>query len=338
MRFILFGTGATGQWAARFLLENGATPVAAYARASHVGEDLGTAVGRAPCGVAVRPVADARFERGEADIAVFCTTGRPQDLLAQARDCLLARINVVTLAEGAFYPWTYRPEIAQELHEAGVRGGATLTATGFQDGVMTHMVAALSSSVPSMTRIAVHAYNDFTHLGTSSASRMQVGSKPEDFDPNISARPGDGDGPPMSTSGQIVEALAALLGLGRPELRYSLAPVTTATDLDLPQLRVPAGRVAGLSEIVTGMTPEGIEIESRLTAKLFEPGDEDYFSCEIEGPYPSTLRLAPTFGVEGTVAQLVNRIPDVIAAEPGLQTVDRLPAPRLRRPAVYQQG
>lgn len=336
MRCLLFGLGATGIWVARFLSRNGATIVAAHSRSTHVGRDLADVIGEGRRGVMVTPAAQAAITPGCAEIAVFCTTGHPQDLMAEARACLLAGVNVVTLAEGAFYPWTWQPDTARALDRAALDGGATLCASGFQDAVMTHLVATLAASVPSTSRIAFHVCNDFTHLGAGSARRLQLGLRPEDFDPQISSRLQDGEGPPMSTIGQCIESLAAMLGLGTPGLKFpGLVPVVAAADIAWPHLRIPAGRVAGMCETVLGTTPEGIVIEGRMTAKIFEPGDRDLFSCEIGGDYPTALSVSPTYGAEGTAATLVNRIPDVIAAAPGFMTVDRLPAPRLRPASAY---
>jgi hypothetical protein len=331
VRCVLFGVGAVGAETARLLAHKGIKVVAAYSRASHVGTNLGELARAGLADVTVRPVSEFKAACTEADIALFCTTGRLQDLLYDARQCLLAGIDVVTVAEGAFYPWTYDPETTKQLHEAALEGGATLCATGSQDSMMLHLAAAATGLASDVRRASFHMFSDFTRLGPGSTGRMQIGCAPEDFDRTISAGP-NGNGPIMSTTGQIIEALAALLELGRPTLNYQLEPVTACSRLAFPArgVSVDAGGVSGMIETVTGVTSSGVEILGRLTAKLFEPGDVETFSFEVDGSMPFSLTLSPTFSLQATAASLVNRIPDVLASEPGFQTVEKLSAPRMR--------
>jgi 2,4-diaminopentanoate dehydrogenase len=68
-----------------------------------------------------------------------------------------------------------------------------------------------------------------------------------------------------------------------------------------------------------------------MVGRLYREGEADYNEWVIKGE-PAELqlsndRVATPFT---TCAQVVNRIPDVINAEPGFVTVDRLPQLRYR--------
>lgn len=324
---ILFGVGQTGQCAARLLRRRGALIIAAYSRHSHIGADLGVLSEGLASGLDVRAVHPQEPLPAGVDVALFCTTGRPDDLLDQAQRCLSAGINVITLAEGAFYPWTYAPQVAGQLHAAALRGRATLLASGFQDSIMLHLVAALSASSVSPDAIDMHVYSDFSRLGAGSARRMQLGSAVDDFDAQVSKT--HDAGPPMSTSGQVIEALASRLGVGAPVMEYQLSPVVARSDLYSAQLEtvLAAGSVSGMEETVTGRTPSGMILTCRLTARLFEPEDQEFFTCVIRGPTPLELRVSPLHSLEATVATMINRIPQIIAAAPGFVSADQLPSP-----------
>ena len=84
------------------------------------------------------------------------------------------------------------------------------------------------------------------------------------------------------------------------------------------------GLCAGLRTVIRVTTAEGpvalAEIELRLTA-----ADEgEWMSWRVDGAPPVEMRLEGLDTGHATASSVVNRIPDVLAAPPGLVTCDRL--------------
>ncbi len=76
-----------------------------------------------------------------------------------------------------------------------------------------------------------------------------------------------------------------------------------------------------VSEIKTeeGLTA-GTHVELRLTAV----GEREHTEWKVEGRPPCTITIDRRDSVHHTAAALFNRIPDVIAAEPGIRLVSEL--------------
>jgi 4-hydroxy-tetrahydrodipicolinate reductase len=339
-RVLLFGLGQVGLIAARQLRAENYDIVAAISRDAHVGQDLGMILGSAPSGLLVSSARDFDPKSTPADVALFFTTGSAYDLLDAPVRCLEAGINVVTVAEGATYPWTYDAELSAQIDAAARRGGATITSTGITDTYMVHMAAVLASTVPAVRRIVVTSMGDFGRLGPCALGGMPLGLKPDEFAQLMQAPPLQDAKPPASICGQCLEALAALMKL-------TAGPIAASLDLKLAERDLPvatlgrtlkAGTISGLIETVEMRTAEGIELAILLTAEIFaedKPEVQRITVHSADHPVPLSLEVGPTPGVEYTAAIAINRIHDVIAAPPGFQTIDRLPAP-LFRPANRQ--
>lgn len=330
-RCLIFGLGKVGQEACSVLLRDGIEIVGAYSRHSHVGKDLGELLGRDRAGITVRASGDFKPGRGMADIALFFTTSSLEDLLGQARACLESGIDVVTIAEAGLYPWNHSPALAAELDAIAKAGGATLTATGVNDLAMTQMPAVLGAFGTGIKRIVMECTGDFGKFGEELLKSLPLGLDQSGFDGWLDAAASGSHG--ASIAGQSLEALLAVTDMQATEpVAIDVQPVWAEEALQVPTLDkvLAANSSCGITEIATARTTEGVELEMRLIGKVFAPHDEEYLHIQVIGDQVITLRLAPMSGVATTAALVLSRIPDVLAAAPGLQTTDRLPCPRLR--------
>ena len=72
-----------------------------------------------------------------------------------------------------------------------------------------------------------------------------------------------------------------------------------------------------MSAIVTTETEEGITIESECIGKVYGPEEFDKNEWSVLGEPETTITVNRPATVELTCATIVNRIPDVINANPG---------------------
>jgi 4-hydroxy-tetrahydrodipicolinate reductase len=334
---MIFGLGKVGLVAARYLVAKKIPIIGAFDKSQYTGRDLGLVLGGAAIGTIVQDRPDNELVTGAADVALFFTTGSLDDLLGDAKACLEAGINVLTVAEAALFPWTFDPDLSAELDRIAKAGGATLAGTGVTDGIMVHLSAVLAACAPTVTGIRVDCVGDFGRLGPAALGGMPLGLAPGEFEAILQASPLAGAKPPPSIGGQVAEALASLLGLKVRSLEPGLALELARSDIHVESLNrtISAGAIAGLTETISMITDEGVKIDVRLTAKVFEAGDEEFQVCTVDGVVPMTLKVSPLPGVEVTAASAVNRIPDILAALPGFQTIDRLSAPLYRNAKAF---
>jgi 4-hydroxy-tetrahydrodipicolinate reductase len=88
---------------------------------------------------------------------------------------------------------------------------------------------------------------------------------------------------------------------------------------------VPAGRVIGFTDIDVVTTKEGPRLVLEMTGKVYSPGGADSNSWVLSGEPTLDLenQVLPTHLT--TCATLVNRVPQVLNAEPGYVSVAELP-------------
>lgn len=341
-RYLVFGMGQTGRMACRMLLDSGAQIVGVYSRRSQVGEDVGTLLGRPPAGLLVQPVSEAVPDRQQADVALFFTTSHIEDLMGDARRCLEAGLRVMTIAEDAAYPWTHAPALAHQLDAIAKAAGSALLSSGMNDVPMVHLPLGLAAMSHGVRRITSLSIGNFGRLGAATLLHMGIGGTVEDFERMMSTAPEAGEPVPASISLTVGEAMAAAMGVAVHHTEVSLVPVVATRVLPMPSLgrTLPAGWVRGIREVAVLQTT-GPTLEVELIGQVFEEGDEERCSARVDGFPALTMSLTPCWPSddaarsddlpgfsEATVAIALNRIPALMAAPPGLLSVDRLPGAR----------
>lgn len=327
VRYLLFGMGANGLAASRMLLDEGSAIVGAYSRQRHVGADLGVACGLAPCGCIVQPASRFRARPGHADVALFFTTSRLNDLLGEALTCLQAGIRVLTLAEEAVEPWR-EPAVAQQIDQAAREGGAALLATGMNDVAMVHLPLVVAAMSHDVRRIASRTSVDLGHLGPAVLQSMGIGSWPD----GSTLEP-----PPFSVAASVARCVAARAGATAQDMTVTVAPLLAQRPLTHASsgLTVATGQVCGIRESARARIEGGPEVEVELLATLAMSGEHEGVEVRVEGSPNLSLSLTPQGSggfTAATAAIALNRVPTLMAAPPGLHSLTQFHAEHWRAP------
>jgi 2,4-diaminopentanoate dehydrogenase len=329
IKAVLFGTGNMGQVIAKYLHEKGVEITGVVSR-THVGEDIGevSLIGKAT-GVMISDDVDKVLASVEADIAVHAACSSLAELYPDANLCLQRGLNLISITEGAFYPWTYDPDMTAELDALSKQHGVTLSATGVQDAFWVNAIACLSGVCHKIDSVEIQASADFGKLGPAVLQYFPLGLTPEQFMAN--APPADAK-PPASTIGTSFEALINKLRMNIKKIEGGLDLVLARTNIECVALNktIEVGQISGLTEIISMETQEGATFSANFSAKLFEPGDEEHYVWDIKGEPNIHLQQNHVPSVEITCATCVNRIPDVMNASPGFITAEKLDAPYFR--------
>jgi len=126
---------------------------------------------------------------------------------------------------------------------------------------------------------------------------------------------------------QSVSMLADAIGwtLERVEIGR-VAPVIAEKATSEGYVMIPAGRVAGVQQSARGLSDGKPLIELNFAA--YVGSEEEYDQVEIDGTPPVNCRISPcVHGDHGTVAMLVNMVPKVVGAPPGLLTMKDMQLP-----------
>ena len=329
-RIVIYGVGAMGSLIARMILEKDGEIVGAIGRSPEkVGRDLGdiAELGR-ETGVILGGDADAVLAETKPDLVVLTVASYMEDNEPHVRRCLEAGANVITLSEELLCSWDTSPAETAALDALARDKGVTLTATGHQDGYWVSLIGAFMGTAHTIDEVRGEASWNVDDFGPELARDQQVGTTVAEFD----AWNSSGAERPPTFGRTSLHALARLAGLTIATSTTETKPTVTETPLECKALEITVepGHVIGFTDIDTVTTEEGVTLVLEMTGKVYAPGESDHNTWTITGEPTLTLvnDTLPTHLT--TCSTLVNRIPDVIAADPGYQTLDRLPMLRHR--------
>ncbi len=325
VRAIVYGVGAMGSIIARLLLEKGVEIVGAVARSPEkLGRDLGDVAGLGTAtGVVVEADARRALEQG-VDVAVIAVASYLSAMEDHFRLCLEHGANVVTIEEELVSPWRTAPDLAAELDRVARDNGVTLAASGAQDVFWMNLVATLMGASHRVDAVVGRCSWNADDYGPEVARHVHLGESVEAFQRHL-----DEHGWSDFVARATLEALAASAGLTPGDAHPSVTPVVAEADVWSRSLgtEIPAGRLLGVVDTVVLDTLEGPTLSFEMAGRVYAEGQVDTNEWVVHGE--PELRLfndaVPTRLI--TCTSVVNRIPDVIDAAPGLVTLDRLPRP-----------
>ncbi|SNR92456.1 hypothetical protein SAMN06265360_13414 [Haloechinothrix alba] len=241
--------------------------------------------------------------------------------------------NVITTA-GYFAPESRGKEVVQRLEDACRRGQASLLGTGIEPGFMFDRVAPTITSMCTdidYIRLVEICDAELHPAAMLLKDALGIGKHPEE----VTADTPYGQYWAAFFS-EMVTAVARALNVTLDSIETGLATAVASRDLDIAIGHVPAGTVVGNLHTATGI----VNGHALIRAEIYwfvERGvdgwpvpDHRYrWIVEIEGrpavrnvldPLPSLTSAGPAIdpAYVGTMATVVNAIPDVCAAQPGI--------------------
>jgi 2,4-diaminopentanoate dehydrogenase len=321
---VVYGVGAMNVIATRMMIEKGVNIVGALARSPEkVGRDLGEVAGLdRDLGVRIDSDPHEVLSTRTADIAVIAVSSYMEDVFPHLRVCAEYGVNAVTISEESLYPWNTSPMATAELDRLAKRTGATLTGTGHQDAYWVNLVSLMMGTAHRIDTVTGQASWNVDDYGPEVAQDQRVGDTVEQFEKWL-----DGADRPPTFGRNVLDALLADSGLTARSIRSTTRPELASEPVRSNSLDVvvPTGAVIGFTDVDTVETVQGPVLSFEMTGRLYLPGEADINEWSIKGE-PDLHLSNPRVPTQiTTCTQLVNRIPDVINAEPGFVTMEKLP-------------
>jgi hypothetical protein len=287
------------------------------------GRDLGevAALGR-KLRVKVRPDLVAALKATRPDVVALCTSSSLREVAAQIEAILKARIPIVSTTEELAYPWRTQRALARRLDAAARRARVALLGTGVNPGfAMDALPIALTGICESVSAVRVDRIQDAGIRRLPFQQKIGAGLTPEAFADKVKAGSVRHVGLAESVS-MIADALGWKLDRVSDQIGPRVAEARVASRF----LTVEPGQVAGIVQDGIGYRGGKAVITLHMEAYLGAP--ETYDEVRIEGS--PALRVRAIGGYHGdiaTAAIVVNSLPKVIAAPPGLHSMRTLPLP-----------
>ena len=265
------------------------------------------------------------------DVVLLCTSSSLERVMPDLEQILRARKPVVSTTEELAYPWYSQRRRAAAIDAWAKRGKAAVLGTGVNPGfVMDALPVMLTGACARVDRLTIHRVQDARHRRLPFQQKIGAGLTEAEF----AARVKTGSVRHVGLT-ESIAMIAAALGWKLDRITDEIAPRMAAIPVHSHQLSVEAGRVCGLIQDGTGFRNGEPIIRLHMQAYLGAP--ESYESIDIAGEPPISMRIpAGVHGDIATTSVVVNMIPRVLAAPPGLHTMLTLPLPswsaRPRRP------
>ena len=339
VKVVQFGTGKMAKYTMRYVYEKGGEVVGAVdVNPAVIGKDIGEIIGCENKNVKVTSFEDAEamLKEVKPDICVVETMSLIKDLEDPFMLCAKLGINAISTCEEAFFPWNSNPNLTKKIDELAKQTGCTITGSGYQDIYWGQLITSIAGSTQKITKIKGSTSYNVEDYGIALANAHGAGLTLDEFDKQVAIvdKISDEERNKIIQSGDYLPSymwntngwLCEKLGLTIKSQTQVTVPTTNKEDIYSSTLgmTVKAGDATGMSAVVTTETEEGITIESECIGKVYSKEDYDKNEWTVYGEPNTTITVARPSTVELTCATIVNRIPDVINAEPGYVTTDKL--------------
>jgi len=288
-----------------------------------VGRDLGDVVGL-PRRLGVKVSADpsATLKKARPHVVLLCTSSSMKQVMPQLLTVLKAKVPIVSTTEELAYPSYTHVRLARQVHALAKKAKVAVLATGVNPGfVMDALPIAMTAVCQRVDRVTVHRIQDARHRRLPFQQKIGAGLTTEQFQKRVDEGSIKHVGFTESIA-MIADSLGWTLDRITDHVEPKLAQVTVSSEF----LAVDPGYVCGIVQEGIGYRKKEPAIRLRMEAYLGAP--DPYDLIEIDGNPRLSVRIAG--GVHGDVATaaiVVNSIPKVLEATPGLRTMRDMPLP-----------
>lgn len=339
LKVFQYGCGKMSVYTMRYVIENGGKIVGAVdVNPEVIGKDIGDIIGSEKTGVIVSDVKDAEklLVNLKPDVAIVTTMSLLSDVGESLLTCAKCGINAITTCEEAFYPMNSNPNLTMEIDKLAKENNCTITGSGYQDAFWGNLITTLVGASHNVTKIKGSSSYNVEDYGIALAKAHGAGLTKEEFEKEIASADeiSDEERNKVIESGKYQPSymwnvngwLCDKLGLTVISQSQKCVPQFNSYDIESSTLgmTVKAGMATGMSAVVTTETKEGITLETECIGKVYNKDEFDRNKWTIYGEPDTTLVIEKPSTVELTCASIVNRIPDVINAEPGFVPTSKM--------------
>ena len=262
------------------------------------------------------------LKRAKPDVVILCTGSSIKGVLPQVETILKSKTPIVSTTEELSYPGYTHIRQARQIHQLAKKAKVAVLGTGVNPGfVMDALPIALTSVCERVDRIVVNRVQDARIRRLPFQQKIGAGQTTEQFQKKLD----DGSVRHVGMT-ESIAMIADSLGWTLDRIADDIQPKLASVTISSEYLAVDPGYVCGIIQDGIGYRKGEPVIKLHMEAYLGSP--ETYDSVDIEGLPSLSMRIAG--GIHGDVATasiIVNSIPKVLSAAPGLHTMRDLPLP-----------
>src|SRR5437867_6441702 len=288
-----------------------------------VGRDLGDVVGLPKrLGVKVSGEAVKTLKSAKPHVVILCTSSSLKKVMPQIETILASETAIVSTTEELSYPGYTQIRLARAIHALAKKAKVAVLGTGVNPGfAMDALPIALTAVCERVDRIVISRVQDARIRRLPFQQKIGAGLTTEQFQKKVD----DGSVRHVGLT-ESIAMIADAMGWALDRITDDIQPKLAAVTISSEYLAVDPGYVCGIVQDGVGFRKNEPVIKLHMEAYLGSP--DTYDSVDIEGSPNLSMRIAG--GIHGDVATasiVVNSIPKVLQARPGLHTMRDLPLP-----------
>lgn len=338
---VQYGCGKMSKYTVRYALEKGLKIVGAFdIDNSLIGKDLSVVLDSdSPLKVKIKHADefDAFLQSHEVDIVVVTTTSIFAENYPIYEICAKNGVNAISTCEEAFYAQNSNPTLAKKLDKLAKSTGCTICGSGYQDVFWGNLISVLAGATHKIDTIKGKSSYNVEDYGISLARVHGAGLSPEEFEKEVASidNISEKEREELIKKGKFAPSymwnvngwLCSKLGLHVVSQTQKSVPQIAEHDIysSTLDMTIPKGHCTGMSAVVTTKTKEGITIQSECIGKVYDKNEFDCNDWTIMGEPNTRVVIERPSTVELTCATVINRIVEVLCAEPGYTTTDQMP-------------
>lgn len=338
---VQYGCGKMSKFIMRYALEKGLKILGAFdIDKSKVGKDISSIIDcEKPLNIKIKDAKDFDefLQKHEVDIAVITTTSIFAENYPIYEICAKNGVNAISTCEEAFYAQNSNPKLTKKLDKIAKETCCTICGSGYQDVFWGNLISVLGGATHKIKTIKGKSSYNVEDYGISLAKVHGAGLSPEEFEKEIASADeiSDEERKKLISAGKFSPSfmwnvngwLCSKLGLHITKQTQKSVPQIATEDIysSTLDMTIPKGYCTGLSAVVTTETKEGTTIISECIGKVYNKDEFDCNDWTIEGEPTTRVVIERPQTAELTCATVINRIPEVLVAEPGYTTTEQMP-------------
>lgn len=260
------------------------------------------------------------------DVAVVCTRSSLERVLPEFSAVLKLSVPIVSTTEELAFPVRANTVVARKIDALARRARVAVLGTGVNPGfAMDALPIALTSVCEEVTAIEVDRVQDARVRRLPFQQKIGAGLTRREFKAKV-----DAGGVRHVGLAESITMIAAALGWKLDAITDEIKPKIAGKAVSSEYITVPAGRCSGLIQDGVGYVKGTPLITLHMEAYLGAP--ESFDAVRVLGTPPVSMKIAG--GLHGDIAtasMVVNSIPKVIEADPGLRTMRDMVLPSFFR-------
>jgi len=279
-----------------------------------------------PTGPKIKIQSDLKrlLNRKQADVVIILTSSSLKKVSSIIIEAVNAGSNVISICEELSYPFEYFPKLSNEIDELAKANNVAVVGTGINPGFLMDLLPiVLTAPCQTVQKILITRMMNSANRRLPFQEKIGTGLSFEEFRQKIDNKEITGH---VGLT-QSIQMIMSALGMTSDEIiEFPPEAVIAEKDITTSYCTIPKGFVCGLQSKAAAKKGEADLIILDFIA--YAGDHEEFDSIIIEGtPYISQRIESGVHGDLGTVAMVVNLIPRIFLANPGLLTMKDLPVP-----------